>query len=98
MRAIYNFIVNWCRIRDRDGTRWSEHIVLSQTQFEHRLSSVQAPVCRLSGVRALFYSGFAQNTAGLLVHFGLPSRVLGITPLYSTGNNTLLLLSPPPVT
>ena len=48
--------------------------------------------------RELSYSGFAQNLSGLWVHLGLLALVLGMTPLYSTGNNKLLLLSPPPST
>ena len=31
----------------RGGEQWSEHFTFSPTQFQHRLSRVRAPVCRL---------------------------------------------------
>jgi len=46
------------------GTQWSEHFTYSQTLFQHRLSSVRAPVCRLLG---------AGTFVGMVFEFILPS-------------------------
>jgi len=40
------------------GEQWSEHFISSQTQFQHRLSSVRAPVCRLLGAGKALLSTF----------------------------------------